>query len=95
MLTKAQVKHIAKLACLSLTAKELEIYSRQLSEILNHIRVLRKLNTKEVEPTAQVTALENVFRPDEVKPGLSSQVALREGKAKVKGFFKVKAILEK
>jgi aspartyl-tRNA(Asn)/glutamyl-tRNA(Gln) amidotransferase subunit C len=93
-LTKDQVKHIAQLANLSLTEKEIAKFQKQLSDILGYIDQLNELETSKIEPTSQVTGLENVFREDKVKPGLSQKEALSSTKSKKDGYFKVKAIFE-
>lgn len=93
-LTKDQVKHIAKLANLSLTEKEMAKFQKQLSEILDYVEVLNELNTKKVEPTSQVTGLENVFREDKKCSSLTQEQALSGTQSKQKGFFKIKAIFK-
>jgi len=65
-LSKEEVKHIAHLARLGLTEEELEKYTQQLSSILDYVEQLKEVNTDGVEPTAQVTGLENVLRPDSI-----------------------------
>ncbi len=65
-LSKKDIKHIANLARLELTEKELEKYGSQLSAILGYIDQLREVDTIGVEPTAQVTGLTNVFNEDKV-----------------------------
>ncbi len=63
-LKRSEIEHIAKLARLSLTEKELKIYGSQLSDVLNYINQLQEVDTTDVEPTAQVTGMENVWRED-------------------------------
>ncbi len=58
------VNHVAKLARLGLTAQERKKFKRELSAILDFVNKLEKAKTDKVEPTAQVTGLENVSRPD-------------------------------
>lgn len=94
MLSKDQVKHIAKLANLKLTSAEINKFQKQLSEVLEYVEQLKKLNTKKVEPTSQVTSLESVFREDEPTPSLSQKEVLSGAKKTEKGMFKVKAIFE-
>ncbi len=60
MITKEEVKHIAKLARLKLTDEELEKFSKQLSDILEHAKMLDEVDTDNVEPIAQITGLTNV-----------------------------------
>lgn len=65
-LTTEEVKHIAKLARLGITDEEVEKFSSQLSDILSHAKMLDEVDTKGVEPIAQITGLKNVtFKDDE------------------------------
>lgn len=64
-ITKEQVDHIAKLARIKLTDAEEEKMAKEMGMILTYIEKLKEVNTEGVEPTAQVTGLNNVFRPDE------------------------------
>ena len=66
MLDKKQVEHIALLARLGLTDEEKETFSHQLSSILEYVEQLKEVDTEGVEPTAQVTGLENILRPDNI-----------------------------
>lgn len=93
-LTIDEVKHVAHLAQLSLTEGEVKKFRRQLSEILDFVGQLSRIETKEVIPTSQVTGLENVFREDIVRPSLSQDEALANAPRKHEGYFVVKAIFE-
>ena len=65
-LTKDQVKHIAKLARLTLSDGEVEKFTKDLGAILDYVDILSEVDTEGVEPTEQVTGLTNAFRMDEV-----------------------------
>lgn len=91
-LSKDEVIHLAKLANLSLTSEEVEVFSRQISETLDYVEKLKELKTENVEPTFQTTGLTNVMREDVIKPSLTQAEALRNAKSSYKGFFKIKAI---
>lgn len=95
-LTTEEVRHVADLAKLKLTDEEIEKYRIQLSSILEMVGKLKAVNTKGVEPTSQVTQLENVFREDEVEKErmLSQEEVLSNAKRKYNGYFVVKAIFE-
>ena len=90
-----EVEHVAKLAKLSLTPQEVKKFQSQLSEVLDYIDVLKKIDTKGVEPTSQVTGLENVFRSDEPGPSLQTEEVLKNAKEKNDNLFMIKAILKK
>lgn len=92
---KIDVKKVAKLANLPLTPSEEEKFSKQLEETLDFVKQLEEIETSDVEPTSQVTGLENIFREDEIGDCTLSQAdALKNAKSIHNGFFKVKAILE-
>lgn len=67
-LTADEVRHIAKLARLKLSDEEVKKFTKEMDAILRYIEMLNEVNTENVEPTAQVTGLTNVFREDIVKP---------------------------
>ena len=88
------VGRVAHLSRLELSAKELEVFSRQLSAIVDYIRKLDELDTSAVEPLAHCLPMSNVFRDDEVLPSLSAQQALANAPDRFEDFFKVPQILE-
>lgn len=70
------VQHLATLSGLQLTDMEVEKLRQDLENILGYIEQLRKLDTSGVEPTYQVTGLTNVWREDEIQPGLTREELL-------------------
>ena len=64
MLTKQEVKHIAKLARLGITEKEEEKFAKELSSILDYIEKLKEVDVSGVEPTSHPHFSENVMRSD-------------------------------
>lgn len=54
-LTHDQVRHIAKLARLTLSDAEVEKFATELTSILKYIDLLQEVDTDGVEATAQVT----------------------------------------
>lgn len=63
----SDVEHIAKLSRLELSNEEKEKFAEQLSDILSYVGELNEVDTKNIEPTAQVTGLENVMVEDEIE----------------------------
>lgn len=53
-LRREDVKRIAELARLELTSGELELFTRQLGDILTYVEQIRALDTTGVAPTSQV-----------------------------------------
>lgn len=93
-LTKEQVKHVARLAGLTLSKKEIAKFQKQLSDILDYVAQLDEVDTSKAEPTSQVTGLENVFRDDKTAPSLSQEEVLSGAKEKHNNFFKIKGIFD-
>ena len=88
------VKYVAHLARLSLSAEEEQKISAQLGDILGYIKKLKEVDVTGVEPTAHAFPLVNVVRPDEVRPSISNEEALRNAPAAANGLFIVPKIVE-
>lgn len=88
------VQYVANLARIQLTPEEQEKLGAQLNPILGYIEKLKELDVSAVEPTAHAFPMVNVTRPDEVRPGLSNEEALRNAPAKAGGLFVVPKIVE-
>jgi aspartyl-tRNA(Asn)/glutamyl-tRNA(Gln) amidotransferase subunit C len=67
-LTRQEVAHVADLARLELTDEELDLFTGQLAEILDHAADVASLDLTGVEPTAHAMAVTNVLRPDVPSP---------------------------
>jgi len=64
-LTREDVAHVAALARLHLTEEELDLFTGQLAQVLDHAADVDSLDLAEVAPTAHAMAVTNVLRPDE------------------------------
>lgn len=89
-----EVKRIAELARLELTAGELELFTRQLGDILTYVEQIRALDTTGVPPTSSVLN-RPVDRADEPRPSLSRHELLRNAPdaAPEAGLFKVPRVI--
>jgi aspartyl-tRNA(Asn)/glutamyl-tRNA(Gln) amidotransferase subunit C len=65
-LSISEVEHIARLSRLELTPGEKEKFANQLSGVLEYVSQLNEVDTAEVEPTAQVTGLQNIYAKDQI-----------------------------
>ena len=88
------VKYVAHLARLSLSPEEEQKIGEQLGHILGYIEKLKEVDVTGVEPTAHAFPLVNVTRPDEIRPSLSHEDALRNAPAQANGLFMVPKIVE-
>ena len=88
------VKYVAHLARLALSPDEEQKLGAQLGNILDYIEKLKEADVSGVEPTAHAFPQVNVTRPDETRPSLSNDDALRNAPAKANGLFIVPKIVE-
>lgn len=88
------VKKLATLSALRVTDEEAKTLQAELQNILKFVEQLDSVDTNRVEPTYQVTGLENVWREDEIIDyGLSRDDLLKNAPNKQDGQIKVKRVL--
>jgi aspartyl-tRNA(Asn)/glutamyl-tRNA(Gln) amidotransferase subunit C len=92
-LTRDEVLHVATLARLSLLPDEIELFTRQLNDILAYMEKLQELDTEKVEPLAHVIPVFNVFREDKVREGLEREAALDNAPGQEDGAFLVPRVI--
>ena len=63
-ISKEEVMHIAKLACLNISDDEIESYRNNLQEILDFAKTVDSVNTEGVGETIGTNENYNVFRVD-------------------------------
>jgi aspartyl-tRNA(Asn)/glutamyl-tRNA(Gln) amidotransferase subunit C len=90
--TTDTVDHVAKLACLSLTADERERFARQLDEVLAFAESIQALDTTGVEPMSHAIA-EGRFREDEPRPSLERERVLAAAPDAADGLFRVPRVM--
>lgn len=93
-ISKDEVKHVANLARLAISEEEADMFTDQLSSIIEYAEQLNELDTEHVEPTTHVLDLKNVLRKDEPKEWISQEEALKNAPDKQEGYFRVPSILE-
>jgi aspartyl-tRNA(Asn)/glutamyl-tRNA(Gln) amidotransferase subunit C len=93
--TRSDVEAIAALAQLELSAEELDLFARQLAEILEYANQVQQIDTSGIPPTASVVVGHEADRPDDVRPSLEVTEALANAPdaAHVSGFFKVPRVI--
>lgn len=75
-ITHDDVRHLAQLSSLQLSDAEIDGLQTDLANIITYIEQLGELDTTGVEPTYQVTDLENIWRDDTVQPGVDREALL-------------------
>ena len=93
--TREQVAAIAALANLRLEASELDLFARQLGDILAYAAEVQQIDTTGVPPTATLVTSHAADRDDEVEPSLDRETALAAAPdpAVDAGFFKVPRVI--
>src|SRR5262245_33578998 len=92
-LTRDEVAHVALLARLELTEGELDTFTDQLADILEHANDVEALDVSGVDAMAHPLHLSNVFRDDVVVPSLDRDEVLAQAPAAEDGRFRVPRIL--
>ena len=105
--TQKDVQYVADLANLELTESEAQRFLKDLNSILDYIDNLNELDTKDVEPMAQVAAryggegkpeserYKYALRADELRPSLPHDVALQNAPDTDGVYFKVPKVIER
>ena len=92
-ISAADVRKVARLARLDLTAEEVETMTAQLASMLDHFADIDALDLASVEPMTQPYPLHNVFREDVVREGLDRDEVLAEAPSAEGGRFRVPPIV--
>ena len=97
-LTREQVQAVAALANLELEPAEVELFARQLGDVLTHVEELNQIDTTGVSPTSYGVAQAGVDRPDEVSLSLPIADVLANAPERAQaprdgGFFKVPRVI--
>lgn len=89
------VKHVARLSRIDLSEEEINLYQRQLADILDYINKLNELDTSNIPPTSHpLENLKNVFRKDVVRKSLPLEAIFKNAPNRKDNFFSVPKIIE-
>lgn len=94
--SSTDVAKIAKLATIPITDSEANVLANGFTKVLTIVDELNNVNVSNVEPTSQVTGLENVFREDVVDKNrmFTQKEALSNANRTADGFFMVDQVLD-
>jgi aspartyl-tRNA(Asn)/glutamyl-tRNA(Gln) amidotransferase subunit C len=93
--SRSQVEAVAALANLELDDQEIELFARQLGDILDYANQVQSIDTTGVPPTASVAIRHSADRADVVLPSLDRTDALAnapDGSPEA-GLFKVPRVI--
>jgi aspartyl-tRNA(Asn)/glutamyl-tRNA(Gln) amidotransferase subunit C len=93
-ISRDDVLHLAQLSSLELNDAEIDGLRTDISNILGYVEQLNELGTQGIEPTYQVTGLENVWRDDTIIDyGISREELLALAPESVNNQVKVPKVL--
>lgn len=98
MIDEKTVRHIAQLAKIGLAEREVPKFAKELSAILEYVKVLSRYDTKDVIPAAHITGLENCGRSDDPKdaplPHIARDFLEKQAPQTQNGFVVVPRVIE-
>jgi aspartyl-tRNA(Asn)/glutamyl-tRNA(Gln) amidotransferase subunit C len=94
MITVQDVKHVAKLARLSLTEDECSQFTEQLDKIMGYFDELQQVDTDGIEPMSHPIPKGNVLREDQIVKSASREELMEGAPVKEGSFFRVPRIGE-
>ncbi|KAA0232849.1 MAG: Glutamyl-tRNA(Gln) amidotransferase subunit C [Acidimicrobiales bacterium] len=92
-ITRDDVAYVARLARLRLTDAELDTFTQQLSDVLEHAGDISALDIADVPPTSHPYPLANVFREDTPVPSVDRGEVLAQAPVAEDGMFRVPPVL--
>ncbi len=94
LIDREQVRHIGFLIRLDLTDDEVDMFSEQLSSIVDYFDRLAEVDVTEVPPYRQPQTARAQLREDEVRPTMSREDFLANAPQQSGGYVKVPVVIE-
>ncbi len=88
-ISREEVQHVARLAWLALSDREVDRFTGELDKILDAIGIVAELDLEEVEPTSHPLDLVNVWDEDVPRESLAHEDVLANAPDADGGLFKV------
>ena len=93
-LDRATVIRIANLAKIHIDDSEIDVFTRELSQILNWVEQLNEVDVKNVKPMTGVSGMSLREREDEVLDGGYADKIVKNSKEKKENSFSVPKVIE-
>ena len=91
---KDKIKHVSKLARISVNEKKIDDLTKDLSSIFKFIEKLNELNTDKVEPLSSILNEPLRSRKDDINDGKIREKILKNSPQKNEEFFVVPKVIE-
>ncbi len=92
-ISREEVIHIAKLACLNLSEAEIEKYTKDMQEILELANMVNNVNTEGMNETVAANNKRNVLRKDEVVDFGNRELLLQNAPSQDEGMFRIPKVI--
>lgn len=92
-ISREEVIHIAKLACLNLSEAEIEKYTKDMQEILELANMVNNVNTEGMNETVAANNKRNVLRKDEVVDFENRELLLQNAPSQDEGMFRIPKVI--
>ncbi len=93
-ISKEDVVKVAELARLEFKEQDVQKFTEQLGNILEHVEKLNELDTDNVEPTSHVLDISTPLREDKVDKMLTIEEVLQNAPESEDDFFVVPQVIE-
>ena len=92
-ISKEEIIHIAKLACLNLSDEEIEKYTKDMQEILEFANMINKVDTNGMDETIAANEKFNALRKDEVIEFENKDMLLQNAPSQDEGMFRIPKVI--
>jgi aspartyl-tRNA(Asn)/glutamyl-tRNA(Gln) amidotransferase subunit C len=93
-ITTEMVEYVSLLSRLEFSDEEKEVFSGELSKIIDYFEMINQLDTENVPPTSHILEAKNILRKDEVGRMLGSDNALNTAPKRHENFFQVPQVID-
>lgn len=94
MISKEEIYQIAEFCKIKFSEDEVEDFSKEFSEILESLEIIKEVDLENVEPTYFVNINRNPLREDVVGESLSSEEVLKNAPDEKYGYFKLPNVMD-
>lgn len=94
MISKEEINHIAKLSKIKLNEKEIEDFSKEFTETLEYLEIIKEVNLEGVEPTYFINTNKNPLREDIVEESLPLEEVIKNAPDEKYGYFKLPNVMD-
>ena len=92
-ISKEEIIHIAKLACLNLSEEEIAKYTHDMEEIIGFANIIKSIDTSGLDESIGAFENYNVFRKDEIKTSYPREEMLKNAPSTEDGYFHLPKVI--